>query len=87
MIVFPLRRTVGLSPTDGHQRSPGVDRGRGPLLDVASHDIEDQVDAADSVERIVVEVEELVRSEVERLLTVARPVPRRSSIQPSHPGQ
>src|SRR6516162_7936063 len=42
----------------------------GPLLDVAADDIEHQIDAADVFQRVVVEVDELLRAEVERLLTV-----------------
>ena len=42
----------------------------GPLLDVAADDIEHKVDGADCFQRLVVEVDELLRAEVERLLTV-----------------
>ena len=42
-------------------------------MDVAADDVEDQVDPADVVEILVVEVEELVRAEVERRLAVRRP--------------
>src|SRR3954453_525223 len=55
---------------DGHQRSPGSNQTRGPLLDVAAYDIENQVDSVDVFQRVVVEVDELLRAEVERLLTV-----------------
>src|SRR6266536_792680 len=55
---------------DGHQRSPGPDQTRGPLLDVAADDIEHQVDAAGVFQRVVLKVDELHRAEVERLLTV-----------------
>src|SRR5205085_12616521 len=44
----------------------------GPLLDVAADDIEHQIDAADVVEYVVLEVNEVLRAEVERLLTVGR---------------
>ena len=61
---------------DGHQRSSGSDQTCGPLLDVAADDIEHKIDAADVFQRVVVEVDELLRAEVERLLTsAARPVP------------
>ena len=61
---------------DGHQRSAGPNQTRGPLLDVAAKDVENQVDSADVFEGVVVEVDELVRAEVERRLTAeARPVP------------
>src|SRR6187549_3609019 len=57
-------------PDDGHQRSSGANQACGPLLDVAADDIEHQIDAADVFQRVVVEVDELLRVEVERLLTV-----------------
>ena len=57
-------------PDDGHQCSSGSDQACGPLLDVAADDIEHQIDAAGVFQRIVVEVDELLRAEVERLLTV-----------------
>src|SRR6266699_1433161 len=55
---------------DGHQRSPGSNQTRGPLLDLAADDIENQIYSADVFQRVVVEVDELLRAEVERLLTV-----------------
>ena len=54
---------------DIHQRSPGSNHARGPLPDVAAEDIENQIDAADIFQSFVVEVEELLRAEVERRLT------------------
>src|SRR6266567_456522 len=57
-------------PDDGHQCSSGSNQACGPLLDVAADDIEHQIDAADVFQRVVVEVDELLRAEVERLLTV-----------------
>src|SRR5437588_6461224 len=57
-------------PYDGHQGSSGPDQACGALLDVSADDIEHQVDAADVVQGVVVEVDELVRAEVERLLAV-----------------
>src|SRR6266516_4348836 len=57
-------------PDNGHQRSSGSNQACGPLLDVAADDIEHQIDAADVFQRVVVEVDELLRAEVERLLTV-----------------
>ena len=59
-------------PDDGHQCSSGSNQACGPLLDVAADDIEHQIDAADVFQRVVVEVDELLRAEVERLLTVGR---------------
>src|SRR6516165_2261028 len=40
------------------------------VFDVAADDIENQIDSADVFQRVVVEVDELLRAEVERLLTV-----------------
>src|SRR5438477_5129019 len=57
-------------PDDGHQRSSGSNQARGPLPDVAADDIEHQIDAADVFQRAAVEVDKLLRAEVERLLTV-----------------
>ena len=41
-------------------------RPRGPLLDVAADDVEDQIDPADVFQGVGVEVDELLRAEVER---------------------
>src|SRR6266404_176181 len=57
---------------DGYQRSSGANQADGPLLDVAADDIEHQIDSADVFQCVVVEVDELLRAEVERLLTVGR---------------
>src|SRR5690242_5215208 len=57
---------------DGHQCSSSSNQARGPLLNVAADDIEHQIDAADVFQRVLVEVNELLRAEVERLLTVGR---------------
>src|SRR5262249_47096471 len=57
-------------PGDGHQCSSGPDHACGPLPDVAADDIENQIDSPDVFEAVVVEVDELLRAEVERLLTV-----------------
>src|SRR5215472_1266746 len=57
-------------PDDGHQCSSGADQACGPIRDVAADDIEHQMDFADVFEGVVVEVDELLRAEVERLLTV-----------------
>ena len=62
---------VGLDRADhGHQRSPDLGQGRGPLLDLATDDVEDQVDLTDVLQRVVVEVDELLRPVVEGLLSV-----------------
>ena len=58
------------SGRDGHQRSSGSNQGCGPLRDVAAEDIENQIDVADVFQGVVLEVDELLRAEVERLLTV-----------------
>src|SRR3954463_10322623 len=57
-------------PDDGHQCSSGSNQACGPLPDVAADDVEHQIDAADVFQRVVLEVDELLRAEVERLLTV-----------------
>src|SRR4051812_16447447 len=57
-------------PDDGHQCSSGANQSCGPILDVAADDIEHQIDAAEVLQRVIVEVDELLRAEVERLLTV-----------------
>jgi hypothetical protein len=55
------RQTVGGprlgAPDDGHQCSSGSNPACGPLLYVATDDIEHQIDAADVFQRVVVEVE------------------------------
>src|SRR5262249_40669819 len=55
--------------SDGHQRSSGSNQACGPLRDVAAEDIEDQIDAADIFQSVVIEVDELLRAEVESRLT------------------
>jgi hypothetical protein len=55
---------------DGYQGSSGANQACGPLLDVSANDIEDQIDAADVFQGVVVEVDELLGAEVERLLAV-----------------
>jgi len=55
---------------DGHERSSDSNQARGPLPDVAADEIEHEIDSADVFQDLVVEVDELVRAEVERLLTV-----------------
>src|SRR4051794_18590930 len=57
-------------PDDGHHCSSGPDQTRGPLPDVAAYDIENQVDAADVLQGVALEVDELLRTEAERRLTV-----------------
>src|SRR6266576_4517419 len=55
---------------DGHECSSGSNQACGPLPDVAADDIENQIDSADVFKDVVVKVDELLRAEVERLLTV-----------------
>src|SRR5262249_12639287 len=55
---------------DGHQRSSGSNQACGPLPDVAADDVEHQIDSADVFQGVVLEVDELLRAEVERRLTV-----------------
>src|SRR5690349_7483466 len=57
-------------PDDGHQRPPGSNETRGSLSDVAADEVEHEVDVTDVFERVVLEVDELLRAEVERLLSV-----------------
>src|SRR6201987_2860794 len=57
---------------DGHQCSSSSNQACGPLPDVAADDIEHQIDAADVFQRVVAEVDELLRAEVEHFLTVRR---------------
>src|SRR6186713_1252754 len=57
-------------PDDGHQYSSGSNQACGSLPDVAADDIEHQIDFADVFQRVVVEVDELLRAEVEHRLTV-----------------
>src|SRR5881392_2731522 len=57
-------------PGDGHQYSSGSNQACGPLPDVAADDVENQIDSADVCKDVVLEVDKLLRAEVERLLTV-----------------
>src|SRR5262244_65577 len=54
---------------DGHQRSSGTNQARRPLRDVAAEDIENQIDLADIFQRVIFEIDELLRAEVESRLT------------------
>src|SRR5262249_25643873 len=54
---------------DGHQRSSGANQARRPLRDVAAEDIENQIYHAAICQGVVLEVDELLRAEVERRLT------------------
>src|SRR5205814_6719404 len=54
---------------NGHQRSSGANHARRPLRDVAAEDIENHIDPADIFQGVVIEVDELLRAEVECRLT------------------
>src|SRR5438105_11510970 len=54
---------------NGHQRSSGANHVRRPLRDVAAKDIENQIDPADIFQGVAIEVDELLRAEVESRLT------------------
>src|SRR5262245_43568913 len=56
-------------PGDGHQRSSGANQARRPLRDVAAEDIENEICPAGIFQGVVLEVDELLRAEVERCLT------------------
>src|SRR3954471_1452357 len=56
-------------PDDGHQRPSGPDQARGPPPDVAAEDIEHQIDSADIFQGVAMEVDELLRAEIESRLT------------------
>src|SRR5438105_8653379 len=54
---------------NGHQRSSGANHARRPLRDVAAEDIENQIDPADIFQGVAIEVDKLLRAEVESRLT------------------
>src|SRR5215468_473301 len=54
---------------NGHQRSSGTNHASRPLRDVAAEDIEHQIDPADIFQDVVIEVDELLCTEVESRLT------------------
>jgi hypothetical protein len=56
---------------DGYQRSSSANHARRPLRDVAAEDIENQIDPADIFQGVVIEVDELLRAEVDSRLTAA----------------
>src|SRR5262249_31239093 len=57
-------------PDDRNQGSSGSNQPSGPLPDVAADNVENQVYSTDILQGVVLEVDELLRPEVERLLTV-----------------
>src|SRR5256712_14074335 len=54
---------------NGHQRSSGANHARRPLRDVPAEDTENQIDPADIFQGVAIEVDELLRAEVESRLT------------------
>ena len=69
-----VNRQAGSGPRLGragnsHQRSSGSNQACGALRDVAAEDIENQIDFADIFQGVVIEVDELLRAEVESRLT------------------
>src|ERR1041385_4717608 len=57
-------------PDDGDQYSCSSNQACGPLPDIAADDIEHEIDSVDVFEDVVLEVDELIRAEVEHRLTV-----------------
>ncbi len=55
---------------DGHQRSSGSNQACGPLPDVSADDVEHQIASADVFQGVDLEVDELLRAEVECDLTI-----------------
>src|SRR3954447_16742167 len=55
---------------DRHERSSGSNQARRPLPELAADEIEHQINAADVFQNIVVEIDKLLRAELERFLTV-----------------
>ena len=68
----PSAGRASAGPTTVSQCSSGSHQACGPLLDVAANNVEHQIDFADVFQRVAVEVDKLLRAEVERLLTVGR---------------
>src|SRR3954463_9510978 len=57
-------------PDNRHQYSSGSNLACGPLPDVAADDIEHQIDSTDVFQGVVLEIDKLLRTEVERFLAV-----------------
>ena len=57
-------------PNNGHQCSSGSNQACGPFPDITTDDIEHQIDFAEDFQSVVVEIDELLRAEVEYRLTV-----------------
>src|SRR5579871_13313 len=56
---------------NGHQRSSGANQARRSLRDVATDDVENQIDLTDIFQGVLIEIDELLCAEVESRLTVA----------------
>jgi hypothetical protein len=57
-------------PGDGHQYPAASNQSRRPLPDVSANHVEHQIDAVGVFQRVVLKVDELLRAEAERRLTV-----------------
>ena len=66
----PSAGRASVGPTMDTSVPPARNQAGGPLLDVAADDVEDQINSADVFQGVVLEVDELLRAEVERRLTV-----------------
>src|SRR5436309_12355 len=68
----PSRSRWTTSPSWARSASttPGPDQACGALVNVSADDVEDQVDAAHVLQGVVLKVDELLHTEVERRLTV-----------------
>src|SRR5262249_16980869 len=66
----PSAGRASAGPTMGTSVPPARNRACDPLPDVAADAIEHQIDSADVFQGVVVEVDELLRAEVEHRLTV-----------------
>src|SRR3546814_19134179 len=55
---------------DGNQRSSRSKKSRRPLPDIAADEIEHQLDPANAFEHVVVEIDQLLRPKLERLVPV-----------------
>jgi hypothetical protein len=67
---------------DIHQRSSGSNHAGRPLRDIAAEDIENQIDSADIFQSVIIEIDELLRAEVESRLP-AGSAPGADDLRPS----
>src|SRR3546814_3114021 len=63
---------------DGNQRSSRSNKSRRPLPDIAADEIEHQIDPANVFEHVVVDIDKLLRSKLERLVPVDSEIGRAS---------